>query len=191
MQTLKDEVRHKILEAAKEEFLINGYENSSLRTIAAQAGITIGNIYSYFSSKDDLFENVVSPSWEDINKLMAIDFPSDDAWDAPDLINITNNICNVFFANKEPFLILINGSKGSKFENAGQDVIDFLSRKIQAQQNPQDGKGFGDPLFAKAVASALFAGFITIFFQYGGDEERLFSLVRQMLYVVASNMKNL
>jgi AcrR family transcriptional regulator len=190
MQTLKDEVRHKILEAAKEEFLINGYENSSLRTIAAQAGITIGNIYSYFSSKDDLFENVVSPSWEDLNKLMAIDFPRDNAWDAPDLINIANNICNVFFANKEPFLILINGSKGSKFENTSQNIIDFLSQKIQAQ-SPLDEKGFRDPLFAKAVASALFAGFLTIFFQYGGDEERLFSLIRQMLYVVASNMKNL
>ena len=36
MQTRKEPVKNKIVEAALEEFLVTGYENSSMRNIATQ-----------------------------------------------------------------------------------------------------------------------------------------------------------
>lgn len=190
MQILKSEIKNKILEAAVEEFLINGYSNSSLRTIAAQAGITVGNIYSYFSSKDDLFEHVVAPARDALNILLSLGFTEYESKDAPNLIEITNNICQVFIANKERFFILMNGSSGSKFENMKQDVEDFISGRIQTELYPAAANSSVDPLFSKALSSALLSSFLTIFNHYGGDEKRLLHLIHELLYVLLGNIRS-
>ena len=44
-----------ILQAALEEFSLNGYAATRLDDVAARAGITKGTIYVYFPSKEDLF----------------------------------------------------------------------------------------------------------------------------------------
>lgn len=190
MQILKDEVKNKILEAAVEEFLVNGYNNSSLRAIASQAGITIGNIYSYFSSKDDLFETVVSPAWEGINKLMSMDFALKEENKEKNLIDISNYICKVFIADKERFLILMNQSGGSKFGNTLDNIIDFVSRRIREEFSTKLSSGEIDPILAKALASALLYGFFTLFNHYGGNEERLTKLIQELLYAFLGNIQS-
>lgn len=51
----------KILRCGKQEFLQHGFQNASLRNIAAAAGLTTGAIYTYFKDKNALFEAIVSP----------------------------------------------------------------------------------------------------------------------------------
>lgn len=58
MQTLKEEVRKKILKSARKEFLKHGYNGASMRRIAKSAGYTVGNIYRYYKGKEDLFIGV-------------------------------------------------------------------------------------------------------------------------------------
>ena len=64
IQIKKENVKKKILEAAKNEFLLYGYEKSSLREIAIKAGVTKGNIYIYFKNKNDLFSTLVKPAMD-------------------------------------------------------------------------------------------------------------------------------
>ena len=45
----------KIVKAAQEEFLENGYSKASLHKIAQKAGITTGALYTRYKGKDDLF----------------------------------------------------------------------------------------------------------------------------------------
>ena len=52
MQIKKDYTREQIVEIAKRVFLKNGYAKTSMRDIAAGAGIGVSNIYNYFKSKD-------------------------------------------------------------------------------------------------------------------------------------------
>lgn len=47
--------RRGVLDAAAELFVTHGYEGTSLRTIAAAAGIKAGSIYHHFASKETLF----------------------------------------------------------------------------------------------------------------------------------------
>lgn len=61
MQTLKEEISQRILDAARDEFYDKGYEGSSIRTIAAKADITPGNIYRYFPSKEELLNAILEP----------------------------------------------------------------------------------------------------------------------------------
>lgn len=54
-------VTEKLLECAKEEFLANGYENTSLRIIAEKAGYTKGVIYIRYPDKESLYRALVEP----------------------------------------------------------------------------------------------------------------------------------
>lgn len=185
MQTLKDEVKNKIIDAATDEFLVDGYANSSLRTIASEAGITIGNIYSYFSSKEDLFDQVVSPAWEALNNLM--NMPMAERFKPEELVQIAESITRVFIENKKQFFILLNGSNGTKYENIRGRIEDFICLRFQREQ-VSGGEAFADPLFTKALVAALFSGFVTVFSQYGGDEERLKRLVGELLSALLGNL---
>lgn len=52
----KERKRRAILQAAREAFLTEGYVQSSMDNIAANAGVTKQTIYRYFRSKEDLFQ---------------------------------------------------------------------------------------------------------------------------------------
>jgi len=51
----REEVRRKILDAAQEMFVAEGYRNVSIRKIAEKVEYSPAALYSYFPSKDDLF----------------------------------------------------------------------------------------------------------------------------------------
>ena len=61
----------KILKCSKREFLHNGFKNSSLRNIASEAGLTTGAIYGYFKNKNAIFEMLVSPICEKVEKMFS------------------------------------------------------------------------------------------------------------------------
>ena len=50
-----NERKERVLEVGIEEFSSNGYENANINVIAKKAGISIGLMYKYFSTKEDLF----------------------------------------------------------------------------------------------------------------------------------------
>ena len=51
--------RRRVLDAAAELFVTQGYAGTTLRQIAAAAGIQAGSIYHHFDSKDALFVAVL------------------------------------------------------------------------------------------------------------------------------------
>ena len=54
-QQFKDATRRAILDAALELFVADGYARVSLRNIAAKVGYSPAALYSYFTSKDEIF----------------------------------------------------------------------------------------------------------------------------------------
>lgn len=72
MRTIREstkETRTAILTSAKDIFLEYGYQEASMRKIAAKAGITPGAIYKHFSGKEEMFEEIFAESG---NKLMLL-----------------------------------------------------------------------------------------------------------------------
>lgn len=72
MQVKKEELKNDIIEAAKNEFLNKGYEGASMRQIADKAHTTLGNLYNYFTNKEELLGVVLSPSIKSLNKLVEV-----------------------------------------------------------------------------------------------------------------------
>ncbi|MBU8905960.1 TetR/AcrR family transcriptional regulator [Desertibacillus haloalkaliphilus] len=58
MQTKKSK-RERIVEAALDEFLELGFDRATIQAIAKRAGVGKGTTYEYFSSKEELFSEVV------------------------------------------------------------------------------------------------------------------------------------
>lgn len=58
-QVLKDEVREAICEAALEVFTERGFKSATMADLAAVAGVSTGNIYRYFESKEVLYHALV------------------------------------------------------------------------------------------------------------------------------------
>lgn len=52
---IDDERKNQILEVGTEEFASKGYDGANINIIAKKAGISIGLMYKYFSTKEDLF----------------------------------------------------------------------------------------------------------------------------------------
>ena len=107
MQTQKELIKNKIMDAALEEFLVAGYTQSSMRNIALQAGITVGNIYSYFSSKEDLYDLLLQETVAQLQQLILIEVPRDNPLSAQSITEITHYVSQVFLKNRIQFLILI------------------------------------------------------------------------------------
>jgi AcrR family transcriptional regulator len=73
------DIRHRLLVAARAAFDKHGVDAVSLRTIARKAGTTIGMVYYYFPTKDDLFlaviEDVYATVLPDIAGLLTAEAP--------------------------------------------------------------------------------------------------------------------
>lgn len=131
MQYLKEEVRNRIAEEALTEFKVNGYKGASIRIIANNSNTSVGNLYKYFNSKEDLYENLIGSVY---NKLM-------DYINQFDLIELNDESENIFYQlldkimeifkeNSLELAILLNKSEGSKYENCKSTFVDFITRVV-------------------------------------------------------------
>lgn len=84
MRTIKPEQqaarREQILDAAVETFAREGFHKSSMTDIAASAGMSAGNLYRYFKSKEEIIRAMAERERRESSMLMA------DIAAAPDLV---------------------------------------------------------------------------------------------------------
>ncbi len=148
MQVKKEEVRNKILKAAKKEFLKCGYDKASIRNISKAAEISHGNIKIYFKNKETLFTEVVKPAicFLDNYLLDSVEYngmSENQLNEFLDLEITKKNQLNLFLhvkENRELFEILFFKSESSKyrkirerytsrFQNISDNFIAALSNK--------------------------------------------------------------
>jgi TetR/AcrR family transcriptional regulator, transcriptional repressor for nem operon len=80
----REQVRKKIVESARRLFNRSGFENVSVDSIMAHAGLTRGGFYSYFESKSDLYAEVLGcfftdPNWKNRWEGVHVDLASPEA----------------------------------------------------------------------------------------------------------------
>ncbi|HUW41332.1 MAG TPA: TetR/AcrR family transcriptional regulator [Rectinemataceae bacterium] len=72
MARSRDEgMERRIIEAAMEVFGEQGFQATTLKDIAAGAGISTGSIYTYFKDKEALFQAAVLYGWDSFNTELA------------------------------------------------------------------------------------------------------------------------
>lgn len=118
-------VYERILECAKKEFLEKGYADTSLRTIASQAGTSTNSIYVRFKDKEGLFSAIVEPvSREFVSRFLEVQetFRAFDRetqrrevgrYSAEEMLKMVDYL----YDHLEEFQLLLDASHGTKFQN--------------------------------------------------------------------------
>ena len=58
-QSKKEATRNRVVDAARELFDTQGYQGTTIREIAAHAGVSVGSVFTTFASKGDILSRVM------------------------------------------------------------------------------------------------------------------------------------
>ncbi len=126
-------IEPRILECAKKEFLLCGYEKASTNVICKNAGVTSGALYKRYSGKDDLFCALVSPvadQFKDLVKKRNDNFHALDQHEQEEAALGPKSQAAVFidhvYNHFDAFKLLIDCAKGSSYENYLHKLVDIL-----------------------------------------------------------------
>lgn len=70
-QEMRQHSREALVSAARRLFANTGYANCRISDIAREAGMSQGNVYWYFSSKEELLKVVLAETFESLGAIMA------------------------------------------------------------------------------------------------------------------------
>ena len=164
MSEIKQSRRDHILEKANNLIYSKGYNQTSFAEIAAEVGITKGNLHYHFNSKEDLLENIIALRNVEIKKNLA--FWSEQFSEPKDKLKRFVQM----LLNEETALIRYGCPMGSLNMELGKDqqslqeksrvMFDlFLAwlEKIFKQIDKKNSKSLSQHLLVMAQGSALMA----------------------------------
>ena len=132
------ETKKKLLESAKKEFLEKGFNGASLRTIAANAGVTTGAMYRHFKDKDAFFCALVDDVIDYVMHMVAL--ANTDNHQLFDNMSIKNHmtfetesaksLINYMYDNFDAFTLLLTKSAGSTHENFHDEVCNLYTKNF-------------------------------------------------------------
>jgi len=167
MQTLKDEVRHNILDAALNEFFCNGYDKATLSAIAKRCMISKSNLYNYFTSKEQLYQIILSPAISKLKStaefLTNVELLSYPLKERPAVM--TKKLAPILYKYKKQVVILFRDS--CHYQQSFQS--DILEIAVQCFQSLNDDKM--SPKFPYVLGHMLLEGISIIISQSETEEE--------------------
>jgi TetR/AcrR family transcriptional regulator, transcriptional repressor for nem operon len=159
----RDQVRHRIVDSARRLFNRSGFQNVSVDSIMASAGLTRGAFYTYFESKTDLYTEVLGcfftdPHWKNHWKGVKVDLLSPDA--GPQIVRAY--LSQQHFEDVEnscPMVALPNDVARSDervkaaFENVFKAMVTILGREVRSTAESLEDT-------AMAIASLCIGGMV-------------------------------
>lgn len=192
-QILKDHVKTQIVESAIKDIFENGLIGSSMRKIASNANMTVGNLYRYFKNKDELINFIISPVLNRIGKIIqkytnkTIDL-NDEYIDLSNisieeithiLDDLSIELVNIYYDTPKPFMILMMNDK------VNQNILKWFTKLIMdfmISKNYVNKKNNARcELLSRAYAVSLFAGVKDLLANNQLDKSEL-SIVMKMYF---------
>lgn len=161
MQTLKDELRHKILLESQHLFLERGYARTSLQMIADKVNISKSNMYHYFKSKQDLFYELTDNAADGLRSvvLRLRDKRFDPAVGMPEYqLLVDEAFIQLCLNEKYGLLLIMEQAQGTRYEGLKATLIDILAAKTEPLLADDDDR----ELLAKIIVHNLIDGLIQI-----------------------------
>lgn len=67
-EAYRESLREEILDAARQLFVVHGYEQTSIRSIATKVGASPGILYHYFEDKADIMAHLVAETFSKLGR---------------------------------------------------------------------------------------------------------------------------
>ena len=120
----------KVNKAIKEEFLEKGYEDASIRSIGARAGMTSAGLYRHYADKEAMFAALVEPLVKDVKvwtkRHTSRKYKIVDGGNAREELfgeSFFDMIREVILPKRDEFILLMTRSNGTKYENFLHDFV--------------------------------------------------------------------
>ena len=145
MQIKKDHIRDRIINAAQNEFVEKGYQSASMRNIAKVVGVSVSNVYNYFSNKDKLFSYIVKPITDTIDKSLNDLKQNNNIASNNNYLNLDidsiEKIARFIDKNREILRLLEFQSYGSSYEKYKEELTEkyteislkYLGRSVETE----------------------------------------------------------
>lgn len=156
--------RQAILDAAKNLFVRNGYANTSMDAVAAEAGVSKLTVYSHFTDKETLFSCAVVARCEEQVPELFVDVPVDEPVEKV-LLGIARGFQTLINSPESidlHRLMIALGTQGSTlsqvfFEAGPQRILHEMERFL-TRLNGTDGLHFESPVNAAGHFLSLVKG---------------------------------
>ncbi|MCR5153860.1 MAG: TetR/AcrR family transcriptional regulator [Lachnospiraceae bacterium] len=126
----------RIMKAAKEAFLKNGFEKTSIRDIASDAGVTSAALYRHCKDKEELFCMLVEPAitaltgWVDNHIKVSYEGMERGDYKGIKSQSEIDLIRNVGIPYKTEFKLLIEKSSGTRYEHFMHYLVEEHEKKM-------------------------------------------------------------
>ncbi|GGH11601.1 hypothetical protein GCM10008013_03480 [Paenibacillus segetis] len=174
-----------MLKAAKHEFMEYGFQRSSIRRIAAGAGSTIGNMYKYFQSKDELFERLVSNVKGELYFFIKEhETESGESSNAHQKLQLFVNLMSDY---RDEMLLLIDASDGTQYQNTYEDLIAMVSLNLQDHLPDFNMPPVPDTrILVRTIAVGLVSGWVDVLRHHSDKKDIKNGLTQYFLFVFKS-----
>lgn len=168
MQVLKKEVQENIISIATKLFYINGFEDTSMRQLAGELGMSVSNLYKYFKSKEDLFSEIVKGYHTQYltNFKKFVSHKEMDSFDADGNQQLTQALFGSIKSDHVKFVLLMDKSRGTKYAKFKAEVSTLLSKHVLQGISTASKQEY----MVKLVVRNFFSGIIEIAKEYKNDE---------------------
>jgi len=190
--------------AARELFIKQGFHATSMRDIAKDAGVSLGNLYNYYETKDAIFESIAAKYLEVIDERLREMFASIDEPLEPESLRRLGEMAGELVNNHSDFWLLMyidvlefqNRHFRKMFDGLSQRFRKVFGPKFKAAEKRGDLRTGVD---AGSVFTAAYMQFFNYFLVeklFGGnkhlgvsDEQALNSLTKIFAYGTLSEKK--
>lgn len=141
MQIKKETVQDNLMKSALNSFARQGFQKTTIAAVAKDSGVSTGNVYRYFKTKDSLFQKIFPPALlrkiEDRLRAVtsAATNPTIHAQEIEAMLNES-------LALRLHLVVLLEKATGSPAEGFRQRILDFLVAQAEAYAKHQGKKRF-------------------------------------------------
>ena len=178
MQFQKDDRREKILTAAGETFLTQGFGKASMREIAKKAGISTSNMYNYFKSKEELFYAIADPVFHHLANLRkeVFEYKANKDFKNENFMQqfiefVPSAMFEMVRKYRKELLLIMDSSKGTKYEPLKKMVVTTMETNFTENIISKKKKRLlRDSFLMHILAMNLIEGILEITRNYKNDE---------------------
>lgn len=147
--------RQTVLDAARARFALDGFAATTIRRVAADAGVDASQVMQFFRSKDELFAAVMAVPASALERF-------DTAFQGPDA-HLGERVVRAYLEawegpaiESEPLMAMLRGAIGS--DQARHQLRDFIQSRLV---HGTSGSSDDDAALRAGLASAMLVGIVT------------------------------
>jgi AcrR family transcriptional regulator len=156
--------KSRIDEAARKLFISQGFHATSMRNIASGAGTSLGNVYNYYRTKEEILESIIGRYQTVIDsRLRAIFDEIDEPLESESLIRFGKQIKEMVNAHHDFWLLMyidVLEFENRHFRKMFEGLVHNLRRRFATQFNELKKQGRVHPDVDPAV------GFTAVYMQF-------------------------